>query len=187
MLATLSLEPIVTVYVRQLDPGTDHVAMLAGVVIAIGAAGSIVSAPRVGRLADRLGYDRVITACLAVAAVTLALQAFVQNVWELGALRLAMGLALGGLLPSITASIRHTVPDAVVGRVLGLSVSAQYAGQVIGPVLGGLIAGVLGIRAVFIATAIVLLLGAVLSRAGVRSSPSRAHRSTRPAGAVHHR
>ena len=187
MFATLSLEPIVTVYVRQLDPGTDHVAMLAGVVIAIGAAGSIASAPRVGRLADRVGYDRVITACLAVAAVTLALQALVQNVWELGALRLAMGLALGGLLPSITASIRHTVPDAVVGRVLGLSVSAQYVGQVIGPVLGGVIAGVLGIRSVFVATAIVLLLGAVLSRAGVRSSASRAHRSTRPAGAVHHR
>jgi MFS family permease len=187
MLGTLSIEPIVTVYIRQLDPGTSHVAALAGIVMAIGAAGSIASAPRVGRLADRLGYERVITACLAVAALTLALQATVQNVWELGALRLAMGVALGGLLPTITASIRHTVPDAVVGRVLGLSVSAQYVGQVIGPVLGGVVAGVLGIRAVFVATAIVLLIGAALSRLGVRSSATDAHRSTRPAGAVHHR
>jgi MFS family permease len=181
----MSIEPIVTVYIRQLDPGTDHVAALAGVVMAIGAAGSIGSAPRVGRLADRLGYDRVITACLAVAAVALALQAVVQHVWELGLLRLAMGLALGGLLPTISASIRHTVSDGVVGRVLGLSISAQYAGQVVGPVLGGVVAGVLGIRSVFVATAVVLLGGALLSRVGVRSSPD-AHRSPGPAGAVHH-
>jgi MFS family permease len=122
-----------------------------------------------------------------VAAVTLALQALVESVWQLAVLRLAMGLALGGLLPSITATIRHAVPDGVVGRVLGLSVSAQYAGQVIGPVLGGVVAGVFGIRAVFVATAVVLLGGALLSRVGVRSSVPDAHRPTRPAGAVHHR
>jgi MFS family permease len=167
MLATMSLEPIVTVYIGQLDPGTRQVAALAGIVMAIGAAGSIASASRVGRLGDRLGYERVITVCLTAAAVTLALQAVVQNVWELGLLRLAMGVALGGLLPAISAAIRHAVPDGVVGRVLGLSVSAQYVGQVAGPVLGGVVAGVLGIRAVFVATAIVLIVGAALSRLAV--------------------
>jgi MFS family permease len=163
MLATMSLEPIVTVYIGQLHPGTRHVAALAGIVMAIGAVGSIASAARVGRLGDRLGYERVITVCLAAAAVALALQAVVQNVWELGLLRLAMGMALGGLLPAI----RHAVPDGVVGRVLGLSVSAQYVGQVAGPVLGGIVAGVLGIRAVFVATAVVLVVGAAPSRLAV--------------------
>jgi MFS family permease len=173
MLATLSLEPIVTVYIGQLDPGTHHVAELAGGVMAIGAVGSIASAPRVGRLADRLGYERVITACLAIAAVTLALQATVQDVWELGALRLAMGIALGGLLPAITASIRHAVPDGVVGRALGLSVSAQYIGQVLGPLLGGIVAGAFGIRVVFVATAVVLVGGALLSRVAAGSGVGR--------------
>ena len=164
MLATMSIEPIVTLYVGQLDPGSDHVSALAGVVMSIGALGSIASAPRVGRLADRLGYARVITACLLVAAVALGLQALAQDVWQLGALRLLMGLALGGLLPTITAAIRHAVPDRVVGRVLGLSVSAQYSGQVLGPLLGGLVAGAFGIRVVFVATAAVLIGGALLSR-----------------------
>ncbi|MEO9176776.1 MAG: MFS transporter [Gaiellales bacterium] len=177
MFATLSLEPIVTVYIGQLDPGTQHVAALAGIVIAIGALGSIVSAPRVGRLADRLGHQRVITACLSVAAVTLALQSLVENVWQLAALRLAMGLALGGLLPTITAAIRHAVPDGVVGRALGLSVSAQYIGQVLGPLLGGLVAGAFGIRVVFLATAVVLAGGALLSRLG-GATPLRYSQST---------
>ncbi len=169
MLATMSIEPIVTVYVGQLDPGSDHISALAGVVMAIGALGSIASAPRVGRLADRLGYGRVITACLLGAAAALGLQALAQDVWELGALRLLMGLALGGLLPTITAAIRHAVPDGVVGRALGLSVSAQYSGQVVGPLLGGLVAGAFGIRIVFVVTAAVLVGGALLAHASMAS------------------
>jgi MFS family permease len=169
MLGTLSIEPIVTVYVAQLDPGTGHVATLAGVVMAVGAVGSIASAPRVGRLADRRGYRPVIAACLVAAAAALALQAAVQHVWELAGLRLVLVLALGGLMPAVSAAIRHAVPDGVVGRVLGLSVSAQYAGQVLGPVLGGLVAGAFGIRSVFVATALVLVAGAALAR---RSAPT---------------
>jgi MFS family permease len=166
MLATMSLEPIVTVFVGELAPHASHPATLSGIVMAVGALGGIVSAPRLGRLADRVGYARVITGSLMTAAALLALQGLAQGVWELTLLRFAMGLCLGGLLPAITASIRHVVPDAVVGRVLGLSVSAQYVGQVLGPVLGGVVAGAFGMRAVFFATGAVLLGGALLSRIG---------------------
>lgn len=166
MFATMSLEPIVTVFVGELAPGTPHVAALSGVVMAVGALGSIASAPRLGRLADRVGHSRVITAALLGAAVMLALQSAAQEVWQLVVLRFGAGVFLGGLLPSITAAIRHAVPDAVVGRVLGLSVSAQYVGQVLGPVLGGVVAGAFGMRAVFVVTALVLVAGALLSRVG---------------------
>ncbi|MDO9408009.1 MFS transporter [Patulibacter sp.] len=168
MFATMSLEPIVTVYVGELAPGTPHVAALSGVVMAVGALGSIASAPRLGRLADRVGHARVITGALVGAAAMLALQAAAQEVWQLVVLRFGAGVFLGGLLPSITAAIRHAVPDRVVGRVLGLSVSAQFVGQVLGPVLGGVVAGALGMRAVFVMTASVLLAGALLSRVGAQ-------------------
>lgn len=150
MLATMSIEPIITVYVSQLSHGGSHVSAVSGVVMATGAAGAILSAQRVGRLADRVGHSRVILGCLVTAGALLLLQAAVTDVWELGVLRLAMGLSLGGLLPSITASIRHLVPDTSVGQVLGLSVSAQFAGQVIGPLLGGFVGGHVGMRAVFL-------------------------------------
>jgi MFS family permease len=166
MFATMSLEPIVTVFVGELEPGTTHVATLSGVVMAVGALGSIASAPRLGRLADRVGHGPVITGGLLGAAVLLGLQAATQEVWELIALRFGVGVCLGGLMPSVTAAVRHAVPDAVVGRVLGLSVSAQYVGQVLGPITGGLVAGAFGMRSVFVMTAIVLLAGALLSRVG---------------------
>jgi MFS family permease len=174
LFATMSLEPIVTVFVGQLAPGTTHAAALSGAVMAVGALGSILAAPRLGRLADRVGHARVVTGSLLAAAAAMGLQAVAQDVWQLGILRLLTGVALGGLLPAITASIRHAVPDAVIGRVLGLSVSAQFAGQVLGPVVGGLVAGALGMRAVFVVTAVVLVAGALLSRVGVARAPRAA-------------
>jgi MFS family permease len=182
--ATMSLEPIVTVFVGELAPGTRHVATLSGVVMALGALGSIASAPRLGRLADRIGHAPVITGGLAGAAVLLALQACAQEVWHLAVLRFGAGICLGGLMPSVTAAIRHAVPDAVVGRVLGLSVSAQFAGQVLGPILGGVVAGAFGMRSVFVLTAAVLGVGALVSRVGAPRAGAPGRRSIRADGAT---
>lgn len=170
--ATMSLEPIVTVFVAQIDPGTRHVTVIAGVVMAASAVGSIVSAPRLGRVADRFGHRRVITASLAAAGVLMLAQGAVSSAWQLGVLRLAMGLCLGGLMPAVTASIRHQVPDGAVGRVLGYSVSAQYLGQVLGPTAGGLLAARAGLRSVFIATASLLLLASLVTRGTSTSTPT---------------
>ncbi len=52
LFATMSIEPIVTVYVEDLGQ-LSHAAGVAGILVALTAVGSIVAAPRVGRLADR--------------------------------------------------------------------------------------------------------------------------------------
>ena len=160
MLANMSIEPIITVYIGTLDHGTD-VVLMAGVVMAASALGSILAAPRLGRLADRIGTWTVIVACLLVAGLLLIPQALVTNVWQLAGLRFLMGMALAGLLPSINATIRHSVPDGAAGTILGYSTSAQYTGQVIGPAVGGFIGGHFGMRSVFAATTSLMLLGAL--------------------------
>jgi MFS family permease len=160
-LANFSIEPILTLYVATLVDG-HRVTMVAGLVMAAAAFGSIISAPRVGRLADRIGPTHVIAGGLAVAGLLLIPQAFVTAEWQLLALRFAMGLALGGLLPCIASVVRHAVPARSAGGVLGYSTSAQYAGQVVGPLAGGAIGGYYGPRAVFLATAAVMMIGAVL-------------------------
>ncbi|MFD1951543.1 MFS transporter [Sphingomonas arantia] len=160
-LANFSIEPILTIYVGSLvEPA--NVTIAAGLVMAAAALGSIVSAPHMGRLADRIGPTRVIAGGLTIAALLLVPQAFVTAEWQLLALRLMMGLALGGLLPCIASLVRHAVPDQAAGTVLGLSTSAQYAGQVIGPLAGGFVGGHYGPRTVFAATSLVMLVGALL-------------------------
>ncbi len=161
MLANMSIEPIITVYVAQLVDDPSRITLVAGVVMSAAALGSILSASRLGKLADRIGHWNVIVAALAVSALLLIPQAFVTQGWQLIILRFLMGLSLGGLLPCITAVIRHSVPDNVAGNILGYATSSQYAGQVIGPMAGGFIGGHIGMRAVFLGTCMLLAAGAV--------------------------
>ena len=53
------------------------------------------------------------------------------------------------------------MPEGVAGNILGYSVSAQYTGQVVGPLAGGFIGGHIGMRAVFLGTSVLLLVGTV--------------------------
>ncbi|WP_265447702.1 MFS transporter [Flexivirga meconopsidis] len=169
MFATMSVEPTITLFVGQLAGGTSHASFGAGVIMALGALGSILTAPRLGRLADRIGHVRVIIGCLTAAGVLLLAQGAAPNVPVLAVLRFLMGAALGGLLPAITAAIRHRAPDHVVGRILGFSVSAQYVGQVTGPLMGGYAGAHWGLRPVFVVTAVVLLAAAALNATVHRS------------------
>ncbi len=153
MVANLSIEPILTVYVAQLVGRSAHLTMISGIVISTAALGSILSSQPLGRLADRVGHSRVLTFGLLAGAALLIPQAFVVNDWQLIGLRFAMGLCLGGLMPCITSIIRHNVPDNAVGTMLGFSTSAQFAGQVVGPLIGGFVGAHVGLRAVFLVTA----------------------------------
>jgi MFS family permease len=160
MVANMSIEPIITVYVAQLvEPS--RITFVAGLVMSAAALGSILSSSHLGKLADRVGYWAVIIGCLGVAALLLIPQAFVVSDWQLILLRFLMGLALGGLLPCIASVIRHNVPESIAGGILGYSVSSQYTGQVVGPLAGGFVGGHIGMRAVFIATSILMAAGAV--------------------------
>jgi MFS family permease len=160
MLANMSIEPIITVYVAQLVADQTHVTIVAGLVMSAAALGSILAASRLGKLADRVGHWNIIVGCLAASGALLIPQAFVTAGWQLVALRFLMGLSLGGLLPCVASVIRHNVPDHVVGAMLGYSTSSQYAGQVVGPLMGGFVGGHFGMRAVFLGTAALMAAGA---------------------------
>jgi MFS family permease len=171
MLANMSIEPIITVYVATIVPEASRVTIVAGLAMSAAALGSILSASRLGKLADRLGHLQVIVGCLLVSAALLIPQAFVTAGWQLVGLRFLMGLSLGGLLPCVATVIRHSVPERSAGSILGLSTSSQYVGQVVGPLAGGFVGGHIGMRAVFLGTSVLMAVGAAyswLSRSGRR-------------------
>lgn len=170
MIANMSIEPIITLYVAQLVDA-HHVTLFSGFAMSAAAFGSILSASRLGRLADRVGHLRVLVVALLVAALLLLPQAYVTTGWQLVFLRFLMGLALGGLLPCVTSVIRHSVPDGSVGRILGLATSSQYAGQVLGPLMGGFVGGHIGMRAVFLGTSGLMAGGAALAWFSRRAVP----------------
>jgi MFS family permease len=164
LLANMSIEPIITVYVGQLGVPADHLTRTAGVVMAASALGSMLTAARLGALADRVGSWNVIIGCLLATGLVMVPQAFVTQWWQLALLRVLMGMTIAGLLPSIARLVRHSVDEHHSGKTLGYLQSAQFTGQVVGPLIGGLIGARIGLHEVFFATGSLLVLCAGLNQ-----------------------
>ncbi|HEX7914015.1 MAG TPA: MFS transporter [Paraburkholderia sp.] len=175
LLANMSIEPVITVYVGSLGVPSPHLTRIAGIVMACSAFGSVLTAARLGALADRIGSWNVIVGCLVLTGLVMVPQAFVHAWWQLAALRALMGMTLAGLLPSIAKLARHAVEEHKTGQMLGYLQSAQFSGQVAGPVIGGVIAVHLGLHSVFFVTGSLLVACAALAqwaRTSVSSQPS---------------
>jgi DHA1 family multidrug resistance protein-like MFS transporter len=179
LLANMSIEPIITVYIGHLGVALDDQARLAGVIMACSALGSILTAARLGALADRVGGWNVIIGCLLVTGVVMVPQAFVTQWWQLAILRGVMGMSIAGLLPAIAKLIRHSVAEYNTGKVLGYLQSAQFSGQVIGPLIGGQIGAHFGLHPVFLVTGGLLVLCAGIN-GWVRTSPAVTQQTPAP-------
>jgi DHA1 family multidrug resistance protein-like MFS transporter len=164
LLANMSIEPIITVYIGQLGVPHAHLTRIAGIVMACSALGSMLTAPRLGALADRIGSWNVIIGCLVATGLVMVPQAFVTQWWQLAVLRVVMGMTIAGLLPAIAKLVRHSVPEHNSGKTLGYLQSSQFAGQVMGPLIGGQIGAWVGLRDVFFVTSALLMLCAGLSQ-----------------------
>jgi MFS family permease len=161
-LALYSIEPIITVYVTHLSSDSKHVALISGMAFSASGLASIIAAPRLGRLSDRIGPQKVMLGALLIAGIVFIPQAFVKSSWQLMGLRFVLGLATAGLTPSVNILIKRISPDELTGRIFGFSMSAQYIGVFLGSILGGQVSAFLGIRYVFFITSVLLSMNAIL-------------------------
>jgi len=156
-LALLSIEPIITVYITQLHV-TNHVVLISGMAFAASGFGNMLAAPRLGKLSDRIGPQKVMLVALIVAGLSFIPQAFVTTPWQLMGLRFLLGIAAAGLLPSINTLIMRNTPRSITGRAFGFNQSAQFLGSFAGSLLGGQLAATFGIHYVFFVTGALLLI-----------------------------
>lgn len=161
-LAYYSIEPIMTVYISQLSKNSAHIALVSGIAFSASGLANIIAAPRLGKLSDRVGPQKVMLVALIVAAIIFIPQAFVKSPWQIVILRFMLGFATAGLAPSINSLVKKVTPDAFAGRIYGFNMGAFYFGTFSGSVLGGQIASRLGIRYVFFITSGLLVLNAFL-------------------------
>lgn len=162
MLGLYSIEPIVTIYVSQLSADAQHVALVSGLVFSASGLANILAAPRLGKISDKIGPQKVMLVALVAAGIIFIPQAFVSDPWQLLALRFLLGLATAGLNPSVNTLIKRLTPDELAGRVFGFSMSAAYLGAFAGASMGGEIASIFGMRYVFFTTSALMLANAAL-------------------------
>jgi MFS family permease len=160
-LANMSIQPIITVYVKLLAPQATQLALISGVVVASSGLASVIAAPFLGRLTDRVGPRRVLLSALVFTGLVFIPQAFVSDPWQLAGLRFILGLATAGILPAINTIVKNMAPAAITGRLFGYNQSAQFLGTLGGSLLGGHMAAAFGIRFVFYSTSALLFANAV--------------------------
>jgi DHA1 family multidrug resistance protein-like MFS transporter len=151
--AMFAPQPFLPLFVQQLADSEEGLATTVGIVLAATGVASTVSALLVGWLDRRFGQRRALIGCLSVAAVVSALHAGVGSVWQLIAVRTALGLAQGGTGPAIQALLIDATPPGGRGAAFGLLTMASSAGSGVGPVVGSAVMSAFSIQAVFLSTA----------------------------------
>jgi DHA1 family multidrug resistance protein-like MFS transporter len=151
-----AVQPVVTLFVQQLLGPVPALATLGGLAFSVTGVADLIASPFLGRRSDVLGYRRVLLIALAGAALASVPQAFVSSYWGFVVARFALGLFVGGILPTANALVGRLAPAGDRGTVYGVTASAMFLGQSLGPLSGGAIAATLGLRWVFLVTAILL-------------------------------
>ncbi|HBH16192.1 MAG TPA: multidrug transporter subunit MdtG, partial [Leclercia adecarboxylata] len=158
-----SVGPILALFIQSMAPESSNIAFLSGMIAAVPGISALMSAPRLGKLGDRIGPEKILIAALMLSVLLLIPMAFVQTPFQLGVLRFLLGAADGALLPAVQTLLVYNTTNQIAGRIFSYNQSFRDIGNVTGPLLGAGIAASYGFRAVFIVTACVVMFNAFYS------------------------
>jgi len=160
-LALTGTMPLMPVFIEEMHGAIPNLAFYAGLVSSVTGFSNVIFAPLLGRTGDRFGSEKVLRISLVCAGLSFIPQAFVHNVWQLMAIRFVQGMFIGGLLPSVNALIRRNVPDSMISRAFSFNQSFLSLGNLIGPTVSGMLSIWMGIRGLFILSAVLMLINAI--------------------------
>ncbi|WP_270226530.1 MFS transporter [Lactiplantibacillus plantarum] len=153
-----SIAPIISLYVRELMHYRGPITVVAGIIAALPGISNIFSAPRLGHYGDQHGSGKVLLFGYIFAVIMYFPQGIVTSVVALGILRFAIGISDGALYPEIQTVLTKNTPVHLTSTIFSYNQSFQAIGNMFGALLGGLVAGWFNYNAVFIMTALLLLI-----------------------------
>ncbi|ENH4751925.1 MFS transporter [Campylobacter coli] len=158
---TFGVMPILSIYVEQIHQG-GNLALWAGIVVAASGISNLFFAPKLGKIADKIGPSKVIFGALIFCGICFYLQAVVSNVYTLIFVRLLIGIGLGGLLPCVNALLKKGVSAKNLSLVFGFNQACQFLGNFCGAFGGGLITAHFSVELVFAFICCIFILNAII-------------------------
>lgn len=165
--ANNSINPIVSLFVKQLLHNHGNVVLISGIIAALPGIATFAVASKFGALGDKIGTHKIIIAGFIAASLFFFATAFVQNTIELGILRFLVGFSDACLFPQVQTMLTKNSPAAITGRVFSWNQSAMYLGNIIGPLIGTTVSGLSNYSMVFLVTAVIVLFNLFLFKINV--------------------
>ena len=172
------LVPILPLYAADFDIGY----LLIGLVLAGEGFGALLADVPTGMLQRRFGNKQVMMMGLLIKALSILLLFVAGSVWVVMLLRLVAGFGRSMYTVSAHVYVTNQVSLGQRGKAISMFGGTYRLGGFIGPAVGGLMAGLLGLRAAFIAVALVTAIGLLLVALYTRPSerdPSQTRSSRR--------
>lgn len=167
-IATQSIEPFVTLYIRYLSPSMPHLMFISGLIVSAVGFSAMLSSSALGRLGDFLGNHRLILIGLVWSFLIYLPMAFVTNAWQLGILRFLLGFGTGALMPSVNSLLTKITPKQGVSRIFAFNQMAANLGMVAGPMIGSAVAGAISFRVAIVITSLFVLVNLAWSLVNFR-------------------
>ncbi len=150
-------QPLFALYAETLHIDKKFLASIAGLLYGIMGVFNMIGAPMWGKWNEKFPVNKSIAIAATFAGLSYALHFFIYNPYLLAIVRCILGLSLGGMLPVLYTLVSQNSPIQKRGGIMGIASSAQVLGNLLGPTLSGIIASQIGIRPVFLISALILI------------------------------
>ncbi|PAE39118.1 MFS transporter [Bacillus sp. 7884-1] len=153
----MTIEPVLPLYIVDLGSSFEHASLLAGIVFSLPGIASVIFAPRWGRWADKVGFQKVLFIGLMGGGIGTIAQIIFSNIWGFSITRFIFGIFFCAVFPALNGLVVRSTPKDFRGRAFGLHQTSNQIGGMIGPITGGILGGFFPVQTVFVVTGILLL------------------------------
>jgi len=175
-----SFGPVLPLYVEQVGVAVNRIPIVTGVLFSLGAIAAAFGHHLAGRLMNRRPARTVIVAGTFLAAAAVAAIVVAPSLWFVGASMLLFGVSVGVATTTIYAVAGSSLPPDAHATGFGIMTTASLMGLAVSPVVAGFIGGT-GLRMVFVADVVLLVVVGVLVWRGMRRQPRVKDDSADPA------
>ena len=166
-----SFGPVLPLFVAQVGVEAQRVPLVSGILFSLGAVAAALGSQLAPRLMKDRPARRVIVFGAATAAVAMATIVIAPTLWIVGAAMVAVGVAIGVATTTIYSVAGSLLPADAHATGFGVMTTASLIGLAVSPVVAGFIGGS-GLRIVFVADVILLVVLAVMVARRLRSEPT---------------
>lgn len=175
-----SFGPVLPLYVAQVGIPVARIPIVTGVLFSLGAISAAFGHHLAGRLMSRRPARTVIVIGTLLAAVAVALIVVAPSLWFVGAAMLLFGVSVGVATTTIYAVAGSSLPPDAHATGFGIMTTASLLGLAVSPIVAGFIGGT-GLRMVFVADVVLLVVVGLLVLRGLRLHPKVENDSGDPA------